>query len=106
MGVKPKETRLAYSTGGEKEEAEAAPPPGKKGRLNVNVERRPSGRVVTLIHGLTGGKDRVRGFLLELKRSCATGGTFEGGTIELQGDHRERVEAWIRASGLRGKGAK
>jgi translation initiation factor 1 len=104
--MKPKETRLAYSTGGEKEEDDAAPVPEKRGRFHVNLENRPGGRVVTLVFGLPGGKKEIQAFLLELKKTCATGGTFEGSTIELQGDHRERVLDWIRARGLRGKGGK
>jgi translation initiation factor 1 len=35
----------------------------------------------------------------DLKRHCGTGGAVKDGAVELQGDHREKVAARLRASG-------
>jgi translation initiation factor 1 len=107
--MKERLTRLAYSSGGEKEEAaRVAPPPGgaRAGRLSVNLEKRPSNRVVTLVRGLPGGPAFVRSVARALKTACATGGSVDGNTLELQGDHRERVEEWLRRNGLRRTGGR
>ena len=91
-----RETRLAYSTGGEKETDEE-PAPERTGarRLSVGLEKRPSDRVVTLLRGLPPGEEKA--IARALKTSLSTGGTIKGSTLELQGDHREGVEAWLRS---------
>ena len=38
-----------------------------------------------------------------LKRHCGTGGTAKNGTIEIQGDHREKIAAWFSAAGKKAK---
>jgi translation initiation factor 1 len=55
------------------------------------------GKVVTLIRGLP-GRD-LTDLAGELRRLCGAGGTVKGGAIEVQGDHRDRVAAWLRTRG-------
>ncbi|MGA8532730.1 MAG: translation initiation factor [Candidatus Tumulicola sp.] len=38
-----------------------------------------------------------------LKRHCGSGGTAKDGTVEIQGDHREKIAAWFAAQGRRVK---
>ena len=38
-----------------------------------------------------------------LKKACGSGGTIKDGTIEIQGDHREKVAETLRAMGYRTK---
>jgi translation initiation factor 1 len=106
----PPNTRLVYSTGGEPPEPpepdEASgglrkPPPG----IRLRLDRRASGRVVTVVSGLPGGKAEVMELARRLKAAAGAGGTVKDGVVELQGDHRERVEAALRARGLRSKRA-
>jgi translation initiation factor 1 len=40
-----------------------------------------------------------------MRSACGTGGTFKDGAVELQGDHRQRVEAFLATRGLRSKRA-
>ena len=35
----------------------------------------------------------------DLKRHCGAGGTVKDGTVELQGDHREKAAARLRTRG-------
>lgn len=97
--------RLAYSTGGEKEaEPERAEAPSAKSPgIRLRLERRASSRVVTVVSGLP--KDRIKALARELQAACGAGGSVKDGTLELQGDHRGRVEAALRARGLASKRA-
>jgi translation initiation factor 1 len=94
-------TRLAYSTGGEKDEDERAPEP-RRGRVSLNLEHRGGDRVVTLVRGLAAAEAKSIG--ATLKSLLSTGGSVKGTTLELQGDHRERVAEWLRAHGRKRKG--
>lgn len=73
--------------------------------LKLRRERR-NGRDVIVIEGFNPGTqldfDDLAG---ELRRSCGTGGTVKGRTIEIQGDHRNRVAEILLARGFRSKRA-
>lgn len=101
-------TRLAYSTGGEapraaeparKEGASA----GRGGGIRLRLDRRASGRVVTVVTGLPGGTAQVAALARELKAACGAGGTVKDGALELQGDHRGTVEEALAARRLPSK---
>jgi translation initiation factor 1 len=59
---------------------------------------RRGGKVVTVVRGLRErgpAREQIAG---ELKRHCGAGGTIkDDDSIEIQGDHRERVAEWLRA---------
>lgn len=100
-----RETRLVYSTGGmpgwtEPEPAGPARPKGGR-RVRLRLERRASGRLVTVVSGLPGAPSEVEALGRELRAACGTGGTTRGDGVELQGDQRDRVEALLSARGLR-----
>jgi translation initiation factor 1 len=102
-------TRLAYSTGGERPEPETTPPAravgAGKGGIRLMLERRASSRLVTVVTGLPGSPADVAALCRELKASCGAGGAAKGDSLELQGDQRERIEAVLSARGLRFKRA-
>ena len=104
-------TRLVYSTGaGRVSPARGespAPPPasGGKGGIRLRLDRRASGRVVTMVTGVPGAPADVSALARELRASCGTGGTARDDTIELQGDHREKVEAELARRGLKSRRA-
>jgi translation initiation factor 1 len=102
--VRAKETRLAYSTGGEREPPPLPDPTPATG-IRIRLERRASDRLVTLVSGLPGKPAEVQALARELKTTCGTGGTYRDGALELQGDHRDRVERALGARGLRSKRA-
>lgn len=74
----------------------------------VRIRREKSGRggkTVTAIYGATGSERELDELLKLLKQRCGAGGTRSGQTIEIQGDHRLRVEEALLALGYRVKQA-
>jgi len=105
---RPPNTRLMYSTGGEgpqpRQSAEASRGPKKPSPgIRLRLDRRASGRLVTVVSGLPGTRAEVTELARRLKSACGTGGTVKDGVLELQGDQRERVEAALTEQGLPSK---
>ena len=72
------------------------------GTIRVAREKRRNS-AVTVVHGLPPSELESAG--KELKRLCGTGGTAKNGTVELQGDHRDKVVAHFEERGRRVKRA-
>jgi len=68
-------------------------------RINVNVNRRRYGKEVTVIDGLDPSDIDLQELTKFLKSKLACGGTVKGSSIELQGDHRERVKELLTKKG-------
>lgn len=71
----------------------------------VRVSRETKGRAgkgVTLVRGLGLGLGAVELVAIgkQLKTACGTGGTVKDGTIEIQGDHGDRIMEWLKAKGF------
>jgi translation initiation factor 1 len=62
------------------------------------------GKTVTVVDGLPRNGAFLKGLCQELKRACGTGGAVASGTVELQGDLRERVRAFLLGKGYLVKG--
>jgi len=58
---------------------------------------------VTLISGLPGDEATLDALLKQLKQACGAGGSRDGRLLEIQGDHRERLQAALTALGHRVK---
>jgi len=66
----------------------------------VRVGRETGGRkgkAVTLIKGLPLDDAALHALAKQLKAVCGSGGTVKDGVIEIQGEHIERVMAWLAA---------
>jgi translation initiation factor 1 len=98
-----RETRLAYSTAGETEPAPVLAKVTGTSNIRLRLDRRASGRLVTVITGLPGKPDEVLALAKTLKAAAGAGGTVKEGALELQGDHRDLVEGALQAQGLRSK---
>ena len=88
----------------------------------LGIEKRGSGRIVTVIDGLPANRDFLETLARELKKSCGSGGRIrglipEGGqtppstgqvprspSVEIQGDHRERMREMLQRKGWTVKG--
>ena len=115
------EARLVYSTDGgaatKGKEGPRDPPLGSRSRpgspaggrspqgIRLRLERRASDRVVTSVSGLPGSAAELTALVRALKSACGAGGTVKDRVVELQGDHRDAVEAFLAARGLKSKRA-
>jgi translation initiation factor 1 len=54
---------------------------------------------VTVVRGLLLDAAALEAIGKRLRAACGTGGTVRDGVLELQGDHRERVLAWLQQEG-------
>jgi translation initiation factor 1 len=97
-------SRLVYSTDDgdlrRQPDATALPREVPAGDGVVRIAREKAGRrgkTVTVVRGLP--PDAVAATAADLKRLCGTGGTTKDGTIEMQGDHREKAAACLRTQG-------
>jgi translation initiation factor 1 len=62
------------------------------------------GKTVTVVDGLPDNAAFLKELLQELKRACGSGGAVRDGGVELQGDLRERVRAYLIKQGHAVKG--
>lgn len=60
--------------------------------------------MVTVVDGLPRNHDFLDALAKELKKACGTGGSVRDGTIELQGDRRERLREILAAKSFLVKG--
>lgn len=70
--------------------------PGTAANARVRVGREVAGRAgkgVSVITGLPLPVAELEALATRLKKVCGAGGAVKDGTIEIQGDHRERLVA-------------
>lgn len=67
----------------------------------VRLERRAKGKIVTTVTGLDPVAADCGAILKQLKTACGAGGTVHENTIEVQGDHCEKVAQIVRQLGFK-----
>jgi translation initiation factor 1 len=72
-------------------------------RLRVEKAGR-GGKTVTVVYGLPRNAVFLKEICKEPKRTCGTGGAVAEDTVELQGDHRERIRDLLLKKGFLVKG--
>lgn len=75
-------------------------PPGQQ-TAKIVVEKRPKGKVATVIRGLKADANDLPALLTQLKTTCGAGGTIDGDILEIQGDHADRVAKLLAKVGYR-----
>ena len=68
--------------------------------IKITTTRRRYGKVVTIIEGFNYGDIDLDDLARKLKTKCASGGTVKDGRIELQGDHKKKVEKALNDLGF------
>ena len=63
------------------------------------------GKGVTLISGLPLDREGLKKLAKTLKQKCGSGGSVKNGIIEIQGDHRDRLEKELDGLGYKIKRA-
>ena len=78
-------------------------PPRLIAKLRIEKAGR-GGKTVTVVDGLPQNDAFLKGLLQELKKACGCGGAVRDGGVELQGDLRDRVRAYLTKQGHGVKG--
>lgn len=74
----------------------------------VRIRRETGGRggkTVTTIFGLDMAPPQIEELARELKKKLGVGGAVDGFTVVIQGDHRDKIEAFLVAKGMKVKRA-
>lgn len=80
--------------------AAARAQPRGDGRVRVGRETaRRGGKAVTVVRGLALDDAALAALGKQLRTACGSGGTVKDGVVEIQGDHVDRVLAWLVAQG-------
>ena len=69
----------------------------------VRVQRETKGRggkAVTVVKGVLVDATALDALGKQLRTACGAGGTVKDRVIEVQGDHLQRVMAWLQAKGF------
>ena len=69
--------------------------------IHIFTVKRRYGKVVTIIDGIDAGDIDVDDLARKLKSRCAAGGTVKDGKIELQGDHKTKVQKALEDLGFK-----
>ena len=114
----PSDSELVYSSDGgdfrpeqkrgkkkNKRAPASAPAPGPApAGSTIKVKRETSGRkgkTATTISEIPLGEAETKALAKKLKQHCGVGGTARGSSIELQGDHRDKVIDFLEKEGHR-----
>jgi translation initiation factor 1 len=76
------------------------------GQQEAHIRREKKGRggkTVTVVYNLHLAPDELKVLGRHLRQVCGTGGTAKEGTIEIQGDHREKVAEALQIIGYKVK---
>jgi translation initiation factor 1 len=75
--------------------------PAGDGIVRVGYETKGrKGRGVTIVSGVRMTADQLKDLARELKTRCGAGGTVKDWTIEIQGDHRDKLVAELQSRGF------
>ena len=95
---------------GELEENCLCPPPPpvrippEKQTARLAVEKRKKGKIVTVVRGLPADGNDLPALLATLKNACGAGGAVKEETLEIQGNHLERIRGLLAEMGYRVRG--
>ena len=82
----------------------AAPRSTGPGKMRLEKGGR-GGKLVTVLFELPLDENGLKDLLKVLKTKCGTGGALKERTLEIQGDHRDKIEAILAERGLKVKRA-
>ncbi len=108
---KHKDGGLVYSTdpdfsySGDSHEEESTLEARRQDLRVMLTRKNTGGKAVSLVSGFIGTNDDLTTLGKQLKSLCGSGGTVKDGEIQIQGDHRDKILAWLLQKGYRAKKA-
>lgn len=78
------------------------PPDKQDVRIQASRKGR-KGKTVTIVTGLQHSPEELKELLKKLKNQCGTGGTAKEDSLEIQGDHREKLLETLTKLGYNAK---
>ena len=101
---KKKKLNIVYSTNPdfayEAEKEDEISIPFNQQKLYVSIDRKNrGGKEVTLIENYIGTDQDAKDLAKQLKQHCGVGGGFKDNEIYIQGNHREKVVAFLQKLG-------
>ncbi len=69
--------------------------------IKIYAVKRRYGKTVTIIEGINPSEIDIDDLAKQLKTRCASGGTVKEGNIELQGDHKRKVQSVLEDLGFK-----
>lgn len=69
-------------------------------RVRLRLDRRKGNKTVTLIENIILSKEDQKNYLKELKQLCGGGGSSSNEHLEIQGDHVDKIRAWLSGRGF------
>lgn len=78
--------------------------PPERQNLKIQASRKGrKGKTVTIISGFETSEENLNQLLKKLKTQCGSGGTIKDNTLEIQGDHREKIMQLLLQLGYKAK---
>lgn len=68
--------------------------------IKIYTVKRRYGKMVTIVEGINSNDIDINDLARQLKTKCASGGTVKDGNIELQGDHKKKVQEALTELGF------
>jgi translation initiation factor 1 len=68
--------------------------------IRIFSDKRRYGKIVTVVEGIDAGDIDMDELARKLKTKCASGGTVKDGRIELQGEHKKKVQLALEEMGF------
>ena len=105
----PSSKHIAYQEFGSSSNPEALESGGQyplPQQQNIRVESTRSGRkgkTVTVMTGFQNSAEELAKLLKQLKNQCGSGGTIKDNSLEIQGDHRQKLVAVLSQLGYKVK---
>ena len=69
--------------------------------IKIYAVKRRYGKTVTIIEAINPSEIDIDDLAKQLKTRCASGGTVKEGNIELQGDHKRKVQSVLEDLGFK-----